>query len=234
MARCSTMQSHSFISRHSPTTLPPTATPMQTADPPAHDGRMRSRAAPQRHGGGSGSAAAAAPPAAHAAAAAPAAPAHATAPAPTTQSVGASLRTLRHSLASLHQLAATSRGPHGGSAQRRGAQLRHCLVAAVTFVVALVRSSILLVRPLISLLRSVKLLHLNPLSSSISFAQSSGALCSSLSIAREHVGAQVLLQSAARASESVADGGLTALHLATGSEAQTHLRANQMRDNFNA
>lgn len=85
--------------------------------------------------------------------------------------------------------------------------------------------------PLTSSLVSVKLLHLNPLSSSISLAQSSVALCSSLSIAREHVGARVLLQSVARASESVADGGLTALHIATGS-ARAHSRKRLMSSKF--
>jgi hypothetical protein len=76
----------------------------------------------------------------------------------------------------LHQLASSTRGPHGG----------------------------------------VKLVHLNPLSPSVSLSQSSSTLTTSLSVSREHPGVSVLLNLVSRAVEGMADQGATLLHIATG------------------
>jgi hypothetical protein len=99
-------------------------------------------------------------------------------------SVAESIRSLRQSMATLHQLAATSRGPHGG----------------------------------------VKLLHLNPLSPSVTLSQSSSVLTTSLAISQEHPGVSVLLGLVARAVEGLADQGATMLHIATGSVHTQQLR----------
>jgi hypothetical protein len=62
----------------------------------------------------------------------------------------------------------------------------------------------------------VKLVHLNPLSPSVSLSQSSSTLTTSLSVSSEHPGVSVLLNLVSRAVEGMADQGATLLHVATG------------------
>lgn len=73
----------------------------------------------------------------------------------------------------------------------------------------------------------VKLLHMNPLSPSVSLSQSSSVLTSALSVSREHVAVSVLLNLVARGSDNIADGGCTTLHIATGSASAHTQKAQQ-------
>jgi hypothetical protein len=61
-----------------------------------------------------------------------------------------------------------------------------------------------------------KLVHMNPLSPSVSIQQSCAAFTSSLSLSRSNIGGAVLLQLVSRGLESIAEGGWTTLQLACG------------------
>lgn len=67
-----------------------------------------------------------------------------------------------------------------------------------------------------SVFRSAKLVHMNPLSPTVTVSQSSALLTSALSISRDNIAVSVLINLVSRGVEQIADGGFTVLQIAAG------------------